>query len=101
MVGTRATLLSWGMISMAGRRRDTHCRFKLRFSPASSLDGEAKTRLDAVTPEGESSEAMLNLVRALARAAAIADFNRHHLATDTASDSESGDLRKVQLRQAD
>jgi hypothetical protein len=84
-------MLQWGVISMAGRERDKLCRVRLRFLPA----GRAKKQVDAATPESESSEAMFNLVRALTRAAAIADYNRHHRTTDTSSDSESGDLRKI------
>ena len=91
----RVRVCLMGVISMAGRERDRLCRGKLRISPAPCSDGEGKTRLDAGTLESESNEAMLILVRALARAAAIADYNRHYLATDKISDSDSGDLRKI------
>jgi hypothetical protein len=80
---------------MAGRERDKLCRVRLRSSPVPSVDDGAKTPVDAESAKRESSEAMLDLVRALARAAAIADYNRHHRTTDASSDSESGDLRKI------
>jgi hypothetical protein len=45
--------------------------------------------------ERTPSDALLRFVRALARAAAIADYERQHRPTDASSDNESGDLRKV------
>jgi hypothetical protein len=57
---------------------------------------------DAATgAESPPSDAMLRFVRALARAAAIADYNRYQRVTDAGSDHESSDLREVQLGQAD
>jgi hypothetical protein len=79
-----------GVISVAGREQDKHARFKLRLSPP--LPG-GEPREAAV--ESNPSDALLRFVRALARAAAIADYQRETCTLDASSDNESGDLRKV------
>lgn len=43
----------------------------------------------------KAGRAMLRIVRALARAAAIADHERQYCTADASSDNESGDLRTV------
>jgi hypothetical protein len=80
---------------MAGRGRDKVCRIKLRPSPLQQRDDGAVTRIEAVTTGSQPNDALLRFVRALARAAAIADYNLQHRPPDASSDNESGDLRKV------
>jgi hypothetical protein len=79
-----------GVISMAGRGPDKLCRLKGRPAPIQGADNEAPTRIESTT-----NDALLRFVRALARAAAIADYNLQHRPPDASSDNESGDLRKV------
>jgi hypothetical protein len=83
-----------GVISMAGRKRGKI--YRVRSGPSLVPWPDAATGA-----ESPPSDAMLRFVRALARAAAIADYNRHQCATDAGSDHEGSDLRKVQLGQAD
>lgn len=80
---------------MAGRGRDTLCREKRRPSPLRERDDNAIMRGESVAAESSPSDALLRFVRALARAAAIADYNLQHRLQDASSDNESGDLRKV------
>jgi hypothetical protein len=80
---------------MAGRGRDKVCRIELRPSPLQRRDDGAATCDEAVTTESQPNDALLRFVRALARAAAIADYNLQHRPPDASSDNESGDLRKV------
>jgi hypothetical protein len=54
-------------------------------------DAHAKDERDETTP----GDALLRFVRALARAAAIADYERQHRTMDASSDNEGGNLRKV------
>jgi hypothetical protein len=84
-----------GVISMAGRKRDKLCRVKLMPLPLQGRDDEAIARVEPVAAEGSCNDALLRFVRALARAAAIADYNLQHRPPDASSDNESGDLRKV------
>jgi hypothetical protein len=95
MVGNACDCALMGVISLAGRERDKLRRIKLRPSPIQCGNDEAMTRVAAVAAESSPSEAMLKLVRALARAAAIADYDQQHRLPDAMSDNESGDLRKV------
>jgi hypothetical protein len=79
-----------GVISVAGREQDKHCRVEFRLSsPARGDEG----REAAV--EGHPSDALLRFVRALARAAAIADYEREASTSNAGSVNESGDLRKI------
>lgn len=80
---------------MAGRRRDTPCREKLPPYPLQERDDEAIAHVEPVAAGDSPSDALLRFVRALARAAAIADYNLQHRPPDASSDNESGDLRKV------
>ena len=81
---------------MAGRERDKPCRVKIRPSPLRGRDDEAMTRVAAGTAESRPpSDAMLRFVRALARAAAIADYQRENRTPGASSDNESGDLREI------
>jgi hypothetical protein len=80
---------------MAGRGRDKLCRIKLRPSPLQGRGDGAATHVEAATTESNSNDALLRFVRALARAAAIADYSLQHRPPDASSDNESGDLRKV------
>jgi hypothetical protein len=79
---------------MAGRKWGKLCRVRPG-PPLAPLTGMA------TIAESPPSEAMLRFVRALARAAAIADYNCQQCTLDAGNDHESGDLRKVQLGQAD
>jgi len=89
-----AIALVMGVISMAGRGRDKLCRIKLRTSPHHERTDKEIARVERVA-EGSPNDALLRFVRALARAAAIADYNLQHRPPDASSDNESGDLRKV------
>jgi hypothetical protein len=80
---------------MAGRRPDKLCRDKLRPSASQERTDEAAARVEPVVAEGSPSDALLRFVRALARAAAIADYNLQHCPPDASSDNASGDLREV------
>ena len=79
-----------GVISVAGRKQDKHCRVKIRLSPPPP-GGEARKAAAEITP----NDALLRFVRALARAAAIADYEQEHPTRDLKSDDESSDLRQV------
>ncbi len=73
---------------MAGRKRVMLCRVR----PGPSLVPWQNESAVAGSPP---SDALLRFVRALARAAAIADYNRQQGVTEAGGDHESGDLREV------
>jgi hypothetical protein len=63
-----------------------------KITMAPNRSAHARAKKSAAMP----SEAMLGLVRALARAAAIADYERQHPSeTEAKNDNESGDLRSI------
>jgi hypothetical protein len=53
-----------------------------------------KARLESAFGD-QPSEAILALVRALARAAAVSDYEHHRRLSDASSDHEGWDIRKV------
>lgn len=90
-----AAIVSWGALDMSGPpAKVTQAELVVR----DVLDqADQATGPDARGQQDESrpSDALLRFVRALARAAAIADYERQHRITDASSDNESCDLRKV------
>lgn len=84
-----------GVISLAGREQDELCRVDFRPSSLQGSGDGAAPGVQDTTSESDSKDALLRFVRALARAAAIADYERQNRLTDASSDNESGNLRKV------
>lgn len=80
---------------MAGRSRDKLCRVAPPHSGVQGANDGNLALVAGVITDSKPSDAMLRFVRALARAAAIADYQQETRTPDASSDNESGDLREI------